>query len=280
MHGPNGTFPLHPNPKDNHQSQTKGHHANVQQTNMAMAAISLSGLRFLPGPDDFGFLEGKNKPKKKRPRGKQSEPNPPDRHNPGRNGTQNNGTQGNRPAPECKQNTPDPLGNTKHSNFQAKCPMAKVPGLNAAIGGLLQLTTQPHRLSCPTPIVKLRAALAKTEAVRNLRPKQVPFKILAVAGAGTAVNVPLGMWREHTEKFSLAWFLAVHASLPFVISLRKACIMPRYAVLFTITAAVMGQALGARMERERMRRVKPTLQRCGTPTASTIDRGGHELFVT
>eukprot|EP00894_Picocystis_sp_ML_P004478 jgi/Pico_ML_1/54995/g120.t1 len=105
--------------------------------------------------------------------------------------------------------------------------MAKVPGLNAAIGGLLQLTTKPHKLSCPMPIVKLRAALAKTEAVKNLRrPKKVPFKILAVAGAGTAANVPLGMWREHTEKFSLAWFLAVHASLPFVISLRKACVMP------------------------------------------------------
>ena len=35
-------------------------------------------------------------------------------------------------------------------------------------------------------------------------------------------NLPLGAAREHTKKFSFEWFVAVHASIPFVVSLRKA----------------------------------------------------------
>lgn len=279
MHGPGGAFPLEA-PNDETQPKgcgtTKDTTINAKQRNLVVAAISLSGLRFLPGPDDFGFLDGNRK--KKRTRENRGKRNPDRKHQPTQ--TQKGGKNVTNHAEPTDPSTPNHQLNAKQTNFHAKCPMAKVPGLNAAIGGLLQLTTKPHKLSCPMPIVKLRAALAKTEAVKNLRPKQVPVKILAVAGAGTAANVPLGMWREHTEKFSLAWFLAVHASLPFVISLRKACVMPRYAVLFTITAAVVGQALGARVERERMRRVKPSLNRCGAPTASTIDHGGLEVLVS
>jgi hypothetical protein len=75
---------------------------------------------------------------------------------------------------------------------------------------------------------------------------------MAVGAFTAAVNVPFGAWREHCEKFSGSWFVAVHAAVPFIAMLRKAVIMPKYALIFTIAAAVAGQAIGARLERKRM----------------------------
>lgn len=122
-----------------------------------------------------------------------------------------------------------------------------------ALGPLAPLLfTAQGIIACPEPIIRARAALAATTAVRELRPQALPIKLLAVAAITTAINVPLGMWREHTEKFSGSWFLAVHASIPFVAMLRKAVIMPKFAILFTIATAIAGQAIGAKLERERL----------------------------
>lgn len=44
--------------------------------------------------------------------------------------------------------------------------------------------------------------------VKSLRPQPLPEKMLAIA---LAANVPLGVWREHTIKFSPSWFEAVHS---------------------------------------------------------------------
>lgn len=94
--------------------------------------------------------------------------------------------------------------------------------------------------------------LAATAPVRNLRPQALTTKLLAVGTTTAAVNLPLGAWREHFEKFSPGWVVAVHASIPFIAMLRKAVIMPKYAIIFTIAAAVAGQAIGARAERQRL----------------------------
>lgn len=110
-------------------------------------------------------------------------------------------------------------------------------------------------LTCPEPIVKMRAMLAKTQAVKALRPRSLTTKVLAVGATSAALNIPCGAWREHQEKFSLEWFVAVHATIPFIAALRKAVVMPPYAMVFTIAAAVAGQFIGARLERERMKRV-------------------------
>ena len=77
------------------------------------------------------------------------------------------------------------------------------------------------------------------------------LKFAAVGATSLAVNAPLGVWREHCRKFSPEWFVAVHASIPLIMSLRKALIMPTFAVLITITAAVTGQFVGSRWERAR-----------------------------
>lgn len=58
-----------------------------------------------------------------------------------------------------------------------------------------------------------------------------------MGGTAVAANLPCGMWREHTRKFSPQWFLAVHATIPFVAMLRKAVLMPKWAILLTVAGA-------------------------------------------
>ena len=119
------------------------------------------------------------------------------------------------------------------------------------VGGLIPLSTK-GKLQCPRAIIAGRAFVARLQPVRGLRPQALPVK-LATLGLGTAVlNVPFGMWREHTRKFSPEWFLAVHATIPFVAMTRQGIGMPKTVIFLTIGSAILGQALGARLERQRL----------------------------
>lgn len=126
------------------------------------------------------------------------------------------------------------------------------------LGGLLPLGSAAlerlSKMKCPAAIVSARAMVAKTEAVKALRPQALHVKIVTVGVFAAMFNAPFGALREHTDKFSPAWFAAVHTPIPFIAILRKAVVMPKFAMLFTFTAAIVGQALGARMERQRMLR--------------------------
>ena len=139
-------------------------------------------------------------------------------------------------------------GGSPASGAGGTCPLRKFlgPSLSSVIfnsvGGI----------QCPAPIIQARAALAATAPIQQLRPQALPVKFLAVGAMAAALNVPCGMWREHTEKFSGQWFMAVHASIPFIAMLRKAVIMPKIAIACTIACAIAGQAIGARLERQRL----------------------------
>lgn len=111
------------------------------------------------------------------------------------------------------------------------------------------------KFKCPPAVVAARAALARTAFVKSLRPQPLPAKMLVIAALGMAVNVPLGVWREHTTKFSLSWFTAVHAAVPFIAMLRKSVLMPKTAMALTIAASVLGQVIGSRAERFRLKQV-------------------------
>jgi hypothetical protein len=101
----------------------------------------------------------------------------------------------------------------------------------------------------------MRAAIAALKPVRDLRPQALPIRALAMSGTAIAAGLPCGMWREHTKKFSPQWFLAVHAAIPFVAMLRKAVLMPKWAILLTLIGSIAGQSVGARMERQRMQQL-------------------------
>ncbi|KAK4353474.1 hypothetical protein RND71_028992 [Anisodus tanguticus] len=111
------------------------------------------------------------------------------------------------------------------------------------------------KLKCPPAIVASRAALSRTAFAKNLRPQPLPAKVLVIGVLGMAANIPLGIWREHTEKFSPSWFAAVHAAVPFIGILRKSVLMPKTAIAFTIAASVLGQVIGSRAERYRLKAV-------------------------
>lgn len=111
------------------------------------------------------------------------------------------------------------------------------------------------KLRCPPAVVAARAALARTALVKTLRPQPLPAKMLVIALMGMAVNVPLGVWKEHTRKFSLSWFAAVHAAVPFIAMLRKSVVMPKEAMALTIGASILGQVIGSRAERQRLKAV-------------------------
>lgn len=137
----------------------------------------------------------------------------------------------------------------------SKCPVARLQRALASTG----LVTLPARggaprlnLRCPQPVVMARAALAATPPVRALRPQALATRLAAVSLVAALSNAPLGVWRHHCEKFSPEWILAVHMSIPLVMCLRKAVLLPRYSVLFTITSAILGQAMGAAAERSRL----------------------------
>ena len=138
------------------------------------------------------------------------------------------------------------------------CPIAKSYRAVSNVLPLIAKVVQPPpgmKFKCPPAVVAARAALARTAFAKNLRPQPLPTKVLVIGMLGMAANVPLGVWREHTKKFSPSWFAAVHAAVPFIAILRKSVLMPKTAMAFTIAASVLGQVIGSRAERYRLKAI-------------------------
>ncbi|KAL8264068.1 hypothetical protein R6Q59_022198 [Mikania micrantha] len=170
--------------------------------------------------------------------------------------------------------THEALGNKWLEN--GNCPIAKS---YRAVSKVLPLVASAFKLppgvnlKCPPAVVAARAALARTALVKNLRPQPLPKKMLVIGMLGMAANIPLGVWREHTRKFSLSWFIAVHAAVPFIAMLRKSVLMPKTAMAFTIAASILGQVIGSRAERFRLMRAQ-TLMLAQVVTVEIIDVDG------
>lgn len=138
------------------------------------------------------------------------------------------------------------------------CPIAKSYRAVSNVLPLVAKAFQPPpgvQLRCPPVIVAARAAISRTAFAKNLRPQPLPSKILVIGMLGMAANIPLGIWREHTKKFSVSWFAAVHAAVPFIAMLRKSVLMPKSAMAFTIGASILGQVIGSRAERYRLKAI-------------------------
>ena len=63
-----------------------------------------------------------------------------------------------------------------------------------------------------------------------------------------AINLPLGWWRCRRQKFSPSWFLAIHASIPFLVATRFALGLSLWVIPAEIAFAVVGQFTGARVD--------------------------------
>ncbi len=64
------------------------------------------------------------------------------------------------------------------------------------------------------------------------------------------INIPFGYWREGVRKFSINWFIAVHAAVPIIITLRiMTGIEWRVATIaFLVICYFLGQFFGARLK--------------------------------
>lgn len=86
----------------------------------------------------------------------------------------------------------------------------------------------------------------------------MPLKIAALSLICLVVNIPLGMKRERSKKFSLAWFLWIHASIPFIIAARIMLQLHPIAIPLNIAAAVAGQFIGGSPEKKRRKAALPS----------------------
>ena len=83
------------------------------------------------------------------------------------------------------------------------------------------------------------------------------LKILLVSVVCLLVNIPMGMMRERSRKFSIQWILWVHASIPLIIALRIGLHLHWIAIPINIAAAVLGQIIGAAPEKKKRRASLP-----------------------
>ena len=98
----------------------------------------------------------------------------------------------------------------------------------------------------------IRAAVANLKPVRQLRPYALPIRAIALAGVTISLNVPMGVLRSKTRKFSPEWVIVVHAIIPFIAALRKACLMPVWGLGLTVAGSIAGQYFGEKLERKRV----------------------------
>ncbi|AES95568.1 hypothetical protein MtrunA17_Chr5g0409401 [Medicago truncatula] len=233
FHGKDGIVPL--------SERSDFHNGNKEADSMPVfnplagraASISLSSFG-LGGPFNFGDFSEKWKKQKNSESSNKKEYS----------------------SQEGEMSKHEALGNEWLEN--GNCPIAKSYRAASRVVPLVATALKPPtamKFKCPAAVVAARAALARTAFVKNLRPQPLPAKMLAIAALGMALNVPLGMWKEHTKKFSLSWFAAVHAAVPFIAMLRKSVRMPKSAMALTIAASILGQVIGSRAERIRMKAI-------------------------
>ena len=70
-----------------------------------------------------------------------------------------------------------------------------------------------------------------------------------IGATALLLNIPLGYLREGQRKFSLAWFVYVHLSVPLIAWLRIANHVTSWLIPFFILCAVAGQIVGGRVRR-------------------------------
>jgi len=78
-------------------------------------------------------------------------------------------------------------------------------------------------------------------------------RLLAVAAATLVLNLPFGFWRAGVRKFSPAWFLAVHATVPLIVGMRLAAGLGWRLATFPVLIAAFfgGQFIGGRIRASR-----------------------------
>jgi len=127
----------------------------------------------------------------------------------------------------------------------------------AAIFGLLRVALQPQRSNIAvitTGLVEIAMSIVYFVLfLMAVQPSYVAVgrSVLWIAVITVAVNWGLGIARARVAKFSVWWFVLIHASIPLVIYLRITMHVGYGWIPVTLYAAVMGQLLGSRYAKRR-----------------------------
>lgn len=79
-----------------------------------------------------------------------------------------------------------------------------------------------------------------------------PWLLMASIGSlALVLNLPLGYLREGLRKYSVAWFLCIHLSIPVIAYLRISNHVSAWAIPPFIACALLGQIAGGRIRRSR-----------------------------
>ena len=71
--------------------------------------------------------------------------------------------------------------------------------------------------------------------------------IVGLVSSSFMLNVPMGFLRTFTKKFSFAWFLCVHTTIPVIYFGRMFSHLETIYVPIFIAAAIAGQIMGGKM---------------------------------
>jgi len=63
------------------------------------------------------------------------------------------------------------------------------------------------------------------------------------------LNLPFGVWRARTRKFSVAWFVSIHAPIPVVVAMRYTLDL---GLEWTVPGFFLGQFVGSRFGKWRL----------------------------
>lgn len=76
------------------------------------------------------------------------------------------------------------------------------------------------------------------------------------------LNIPLGMWRIRTKKFSLSWFISIHTAVPLIYIIRVCEGLAYWTIPIFIALAVLGQLVGGRISAsKKVINAKPVLSK-------------------
>ena len=72
--------------------------------------------------------------------------------------------------------------------------------------------------------------------------------VLALSSMTLMINLLFGFFRNRARRYSLKWFLCIHAPIPLIFLARTASNLGAVYIPFFVFAALAGQVLGGKLE--------------------------------
>jgi hypothetical protein len=75
----------------------------------------------------------------------------------------------------------------------------------------------------------------------------LPVRLLILSLIDFFLNLPFGLWRVRTRKFSIRWFMAIHLPIPVLFLIRTWLDLSVWYIPISVVCAVAGQLIGGKL---------------------------------